>query len=102
MSRNSKNPRQVSFTRLPRGIQQAGIVRIEFKQKHAVVTDLVQIPEGAWVTARWRFNGARALAEKLGLIGPEIKRLANLYGVSECTLRRWTMAYYKNPDVIAN
>ncbi len=55
MPRKSDNPRLVSFTRLPNGIQQAGIARIEFKQKHGVVTDLVQIPEGAWSTARWRF-----------------------------------------------
>jgi len=99
MPRKSDNPRLVSFTRLPNGIQQAGIAWIEFKQKHGVVTDLVQIPEGAWSTARWRFNGVRDLVEQAGPIGPEVKRLANLYGVSERTLRRWMMAYRKNPDV---
>jgi hypothetical protein len=42
------------------------------------------------------------LLKSPGRIGPEVKRLANLYGVSERTLRRWmvAVAYRKNPDVI--
>jgi len=52
-----ENLRLVSYASLPAGIQQAGIARIEFKQQHGTVTDLVHIPKKAWSTARWRFLG---------------------------------------------
>ena len=85
-----KNPRLVSFTRLPGGVQQAGIARIEFKSKHGTVTDLVHVPEAVWRTAHWRFEGVRDLVETPGPQGPEVKRLANLYSVSERTHRKRT------------
>jgi hypothetical protein len=65
MPRKSDNPRLVSFTRLPNGIQQTGIARIELQQKHGIVTDLVQIPEGAWSTARWRVHGTGVECQSL-------------------------------------
>ena len=43
MQREEKNPRLVKFTRLPHGIHDAGIARIEYLQKHDTVTDLVHI-----------------------------------------------------------
>lgn len=66
MQRKSDNPRLVSFTRLPNRIQQTGIAWIEFQQKHGIVTDPVQIPEGAWSMARWRFNGLPGSLSPLG------------------------------------
>ena len=101
MLREEENPRLVKFTRLPHGIRDAGIARIEYRQKHGTVTDLVHITENDWINARWRFGIVARLAEASGPIGPEVRRLSNLCGVTERTLRRWMRAYRKNPDVMA-
>ncbi len=92
--------RTVSFTRLPDGVQRAGIARIEQKQRRGSVTDLVQIPDRAWDTAQWRLAGVRRLITEPGPLAPRIKRLANLYRVSERTVRRWMRLYRRDPDIV--
>ena len=100
MARTPDNPRLVSFARLPKGVQKVGVARIEFKQRRGSVTDLVHISEHDWAVASWRAKGVARLIESRGPIGGEVKRLANLYRVSERTLRRWIASYRKDPDVI--
>ena len=52
MPREEQNPRLVKFARLPDGIRDAGIARIEYRQKHVTVTDLVHHSENDWADAR--------------------------------------------------
>ena len=92
--------RLVSFTRLPDGLQRAGVARIEKKQRRGTVTDLVQIPEKAWTEAQWRLAGVKRLVEEPGPVTTRAKRLANLYRVTERTVRRWMRAYRRDPDII--
>jgi putative transposase len=101
LTRKADSHRFVPITRLPKAIRQAAIARVERDQQRGTVTDLVYISRDDWLTARWRFNGVKSLVDEPGLIGPRLKRLANLFGVSERSIRRWMGAYRKDPDIFA-
>jgi putative transposase len=91
----------VRISRLPRGVQHAGATRVERMQERSSVTDLVFISKNAWTSARWHAGGMKTLDEQKGPLAPRIKRMANLFGVTPRTVRRWLTLYRRNPDPIS-
>lgn len=99
--REPDQPHLVSYTDLPPGIRQAGIARIETRQKRGTVIDLVNIPKATWTLAQLRFRAIRDLIEGNSALEPGINRLSSQFRVNERTVRRWIRAYRKNPEVTA-
>jgi len=95
------NVRRVSFKRLPKAIRDAGISMIERRLKTGTVTDLVTISDSDWHEACRRFNAVKALAEHQGRLGARVKEIAQLFGATDRTVRRWLSVYRKNPDIVA-
>jgi hypothetical protein len=91
----------VRISRLPKGVQHAGATRVERMQERSSVTDLVFISKNAWTSARWHAGGMKTLDEQKGPLAPRIKRMANLFGVTPRTVRRWLTLYRRNPDPIS-
>jgi hypothetical protein len=70
-------------------------------QERGSITDLVFISKNAWTAARWHAGGMKTLDEQKGALAPHIKRMANLFGVTPRTVRRWLTLYRRNPDPIS-
>jgi putative transposase len=70
-------------------------------QERSSVTDLVFISKNARTSARWHAGGMKTLDEQTGPLAPRIKRMANLFGVTPRTVRRWLTLYRRNPDPIS-
>src|ERR1700676_4919555 len=64
LSYRPQNVRRVSFNRLPKGIRDAGIFKIERKLSTGTVTDLVRISDRDCLLACRRFNAVKAIAER--------------------------------------
>jgi putative transposase len=100
VGRIAGTPRRVRLVRLSDGLKRASIARIEQRQRRGAVIDLVRISDKEWDTANWRLGGVKQLIEQPGPLMPRLKRLANLFGVSPRTLRRWVRAYRRDPDIL--
>jgi hypothetical protein len=81
--------RRVSFKRLPKGLREAGISKIERTLGNGSVTDLVSISDRDWQEACWRYNAAKALAEQPGRLGRRINEVAKAPGIADRTVRRF-------------
>lgn len=92
---------EVRISRLPKGVRHAGACRVERMQERGSITDLLFISKNAWTSARWHAGGMKTLDEHKGPLGPRINRMANLFGVTPRTLRRWLTLYRRNPDPIS-
>jgi putative transposase len=92
---------EVRISRLPKGVQHAGACRVERMQERGSVTDLLFISNNEWTSARWHAGGMKTLDKQEGPLGPRIKRMANLFGVTPRTVRRWLTLYRQNPDPIS-
>jgi Helix-turn-helix domain len=98
---NRRKVGEVRISRLPKGVQHAAARRVERMQERGSVTDLLFISKNAWTSARWHAGGMKTLDEQKGPLAPRIQRMANLFGVTPRTVRRWLSLYRRNPDPIS-
>ncbi len=96
-----QNVKRIAFHRLPKGIRDAGISKIERKLSTGTVTDLVTISDQDWHIACRRFNAIKALEERPGRLARRISDIAKMFAVTERTVKRWLSVYRKDPDIVA-
>jgi putative transposase len=96
-----QNVRRIPFERLPKGIRDASVSKIERKLKKSTVSDLVTISDRDWKDACRRFNAIKGLAERPGRLGRRIKDIAKMFAVTDRTVKRWLSVYRKDPDIVA-
>jgi putative transposase len=96
-----QNVRRIAFNRLPKGIRDAGISKIERKLSKGTVTDLVTISDQDWHVACRRFNAIKSLAERPGRLARRVADIAKMFAVTERTVKRWLSVYRKDPDIVA-
>jgi|GEM_PF-5177110 len=96
-----QNVKRIAFDRLPKGIRDAGISKIERKLRTGTVTDLVTISDQDWHVACRRFNAIKALEERPGRLARRISDIANMFAVTERTVKRWLSVFRKDPDIVA-
>ena len=90
----------VRFSRLPKGVQHAGAIRVEQQQERSSVTDLLFISNATWQRAQWHVRGLRELDKAPGPLKLRLERTAKMFGVTPRTVRRWLHVYRQNPDVV--
>ncbi len=56
----------VRFSRLPKGVRDAGAARIERQQARETVADVLHVTEKNWIRGRARFNCIEHLSEQNG------------------------------------
>src|SRR5450631_51788 len=96
-----QNVRRIAFNRLPKGIRDAGISKIERKLSKGTVTDLVTISDQDWHVACRRVNAIKSLAERPGRLARRVADIAKMFAVTERTVKRWLSVYRKDPDIVA-
>jgi putative transposase len=89
----------VQISRLPTGIQRAAARRVEQTQQRGSAADLMFIKERALDKARRREEMLKFLDEGRGPLGPRVHRYAELFRVSDRTVRRWLYRYRERPGV---
>jgi transposase-like protein len=87
--------------RLPQGVLDAGVALVERKLSNSTVSDLVSISDEDWHVACRRFNATQQLAKHRGRLQARVASIAEMFGVTDRTVRRWLAIYRKNPDILA-
>jgi putative transposase len=94
-----RSPGAFQISRLPTGIQRAAARRLEKMQERGSAADLMFLKERALDKARRREDMLKFLDEGTGQLGPRVRRYAEIFRVSDRTVRRWLYRHRERPGV---
>jgi hypothetical protein len=82
----TRPPPRIRYSKLPKGVQDAGALRIERQQARGTIIDVLHVPESTWKEAHYRYLRIKQLAQHPGPLGEQIEQLGYWFRVSSRTV----------------